>query len=38
MLEMAPFTDLQTNHLIQVKLRAYNINGWGAYSEPNIIG
>ena len=38
MLEVEPLTDLSTNQQIQVKVRAYNSNGWGAYSEINIVG
>jgi len=36
-LTSAPFS-LPYNSLIQVKIRAHNVNGYGEYSQPNIIG
>ena len=38
MLEIAPFTGLSVNQLIQVKVRGHNLKGWGDYSEPNVRG
>jgi hypothetical protein len=38
MLTLNAQTGLATGQLIQVIVAAKNINGWGSYSQPNIIG
>ena len=38
MLDIEPLTDLVVNDIIQAKVRAHNLDGWGAFSEPNIDG
>jgi hypothetical protein len=38
MTSIVTLTSLSVNTLIQVSVRAHNQNGWGAYSELNIVG
>jgi hypothetical protein len=38
MLEINPLTDLTTNMQIQAMVKAKNSNGWGAFSEINVVG
>lgn len=38
MLYVQTLTGLQVNQLIQVKVRAHNSQGWGDFSELNVVG
>lgn len=38
MTTVVTLTGLSVNTLIQVKVRAHNQDGWGAYSELNVVG
>lgn len=38
MATIVSLTGLSVDQLIQVTIRAHNLNGWGAYSELNVVG